>query len=314
MEEERFIAKIAHMYYKQDMDFKEISKVYNISLSTISRLLKRGKEIGIIDININSSSNRLLDLEFKLRKTFNLEEVISINVEENDPIETKKKLVAIEAANYLSNILRDGDILGISWGSTVYEAVNNFKNFKRINVDVVQLHGNCSSVPIELNSSDLVRRMKNMFSGSYYFINSEAIMDSKETRNIIMDDSSLKKTFLLHKSINVALLGIGAFNPESINNPYRDKLKDEEIKEIVRNNIVGEINFTFFDINGNIQRTKLNDRIVTINTENLLKIEKKIVVALGLEKSKSILGALNAKLVNILVTDRFTLENILEKL
>ena len=314
MEEERFIAKIAHMYYKQNMTLKEIAKVFSISLATISRLLKKGKQIGIIKIIVDSSSNRLLDLEFKLKEVFGLDEVISVDFEEVNSIEITKKLVAIEAAHHLANILKNGDILGISWGSTIYNVVNNFNSKRKINVDVVQLHGNCSSVPIELNSSDLVRKMKNMFSGSYYFINSEAIVDNKITKNIIMNDSSLRRAFLLHKSINIALLGVGVSDPESINYPYKDQLKDEEIQELVDKNIVGDVNFSFFDINGNIHRTNLNDRIVTISTNNLIKIRKKFVVAAGLEKTNAIIGALNAKLINVLVIDRLTLENILAKI
>ncbi|MCL4377919.1 MAG: hypothetical protein M1479_08635 [Actinobacteria bacterium] len=314
MREEELIAKVAHMYYKQDMDLREIGKIFNVSYATISRLLKKGRETGIIEVFINNPSDKLHDLELEIKNTFNIREVFAVNVQETDSNELIKNVVAIQAAEYLENVLKDSDILGISWGSTIYSVVNNFKGKKRINVDIVQLNGNFATIPIEFNSSDLVRRMKNMFIGSYYFINSDTIVDSKEIKEILMNSSSIKKTFLLHKSINIALLGIGYFNDKSISNLYKDYLRDDEIKELESFNVVGESHHIFFDINGKIYNSKIKERAISISKEDLFNIDNKIVVATGLDKTFAIIGAMRAKLIDTLFIDSLTLENISKKI
>lgn len=310
---EELIAKVAHMYYKQDMDLRKIGKVFNVSYATISRLLKKGRETGIIKVFINNPSDKLHDLELEIKNTFNIKEVFAVNVQETDSSELIKNVVAIQAAEYLENVLKNSDFLGISWGSTIYSVVNNFKGKKRINVDLVQLNGNFTNIPIEFNSSDLVRRMKNMFMGSYYFINSDTIVDSKEIKEILMNSSSIKKTFLLHKSINIALLGIGYFNDKSISNLYKDYLRDSEIKELESFNVVGESHFIFFDINGKIFDSKIKERAICISKEDLFNIDNKIVVATGLEKTFAIIGAMRANLIDTLFIDSLTLENIVKK-
>lgn len=314
MREEERIAKVAHMYYRQDMDLREIGKIFNVSYATISRLLKKGRETGIIKVFINNPSDKLHDLELKIKNTFNIKEIFSVDVQETDSKELIKNVVAIQAAEYLENVLKDGDILGISWGSTIYSVVNNFNIKKRINVDIVQLNGNFVTIPIEFNSSDLIRRMKNMFMGSYYFINSDTIVDSKEIKEILMNSSSIKKTFLLHKSINIALLGIGYFNDKSISNLYKDYLRDSEIKELESFNVVGESHHIFYDIKGKIFDSKIKERAISISKEDLFNIDNKIVVATGLDKTFAIIGAMRAKLIDTLFVDSLTIENISKKI
>lgn len=319
MNENEFLSRVSHMYYKQNMDLKAISKVFNISYATISRTLKKAREIGIVSININNPSSRLLDLEAALKEKFKLKDVISVNVEEFSIPQDIKNLVAREASDYLFNVIKDGDVLGISWGSTLYQVISSFimsrtSIKKKSNIAIVQLNGSYTSIPIEFNSLDLVRRMKNLFSGTYYFINSETIVDSFEMRDFLLESSSIKKTFLMHKSVNIALLGIGSFNKQSISELYKNYLRPEEIIEIENQKAVGENCLIFYDINGKIIKTSLYERTISIDQEDLLNIQNKIVIASGVEKSKAIIGAIKAKMIDVLITDRLTLEQILRNL
>lgn len=319
MNENEFLSRVSHMYYKQNMDLKAISKVFNISYATISRTLKKAREIGIVSININNPSSRLLDLEATLKEKFKLKDVISVNVEEFSIPQDIKNLVAREASDYLFNVIKDGDVLGISWGSTLYQVISSFimsrtSIKKKSNIAIVQLNGSYTSIPIEFNSLDLVRRMKNLFSGTYYFINSETIVDSFEMRDFLLESSSIKKTFLMHKSVNIALLGIGSFNKQSISELYKNYLRPEEIIEIENQKAVGENCLIFYDINGKIIKTSLYERTISIDQEDLLNIQNKIVIASGVEKSKAIIGAIKAKMIDVLITDRLTLEQILRNL
>ena len=60
MEQKQIIARMAHMYYKQNMDLKEIAKAFNTSYATVSRFLKKGRELGIINIQMQKSLNIIL--------------------------------------------------------------------------------------------------------------------------------------------------------------------------------------------------------------------------------------------------------------
>jgi len=307
------IVKIAHLYYMENMDLKEIGKVFNLSYATISRLLKKGREQGLIRVIIKSNFNKRVFLESEIKKKLNLKEVFSISILKNYSYNYVLFLIGREVAEYISNLINDGDVLGTSWGRTIFNVVEQLDNFKIDNkkIDVVQLIGNIN-IPIQLNSADLVRRITSLFSGSYHFINSEAFLDNKKVKNEILKIASIKKTLSLHKKINISLVGVGIFNPSMNDFLYRDFMKINEIKELEARNVVGEINFSFFDIEGNIIRGKFNERVICIETADMLNIDNKILVAAGIRKAPAILGAIRAGLVDILFIDDKTLENIYE--
>ena len=315
MEENKLIAKIAHLYYMENKDLKEIGKIFNVSYATISRLLKKGRTNNIIKIIINSPFEKEVQLEAELKKQLGLEEVFSVRVEDNFSYDNILNLLGMETARYLSSILKDGDNLGISWGNTIYNVVNNLKGTVKKKVNLIQLQGQMSWYrPIELTSFDLIRRMKNQFSGSFHFINSEALVDDEETKNILMRSEAIKNTFKLHETINVALLSVGVFDPYSTNFYYKDYLKSTEIEELVKKRIIGETIFKFFDSSGNICKTRIHNRAICIRTEDLVKIENKILVAGGLRKVNAILGAIRAGLVDTLIIDSLCLKKMLQLL
>ncbi|MCL5071773.1 MAG: hypothetical protein M1308_12910 [Actinobacteria bacterium] len=299
------ISKVAYLYYHEDKDIKEIAAIFGISYPTVSRILKRGKQRGIITVSINSTYNKFLEKEKEIKESSGLKDIIIIPTIENESDQIIKRRVGEFAANYLANILRDDDKLGISWGSTVYECVNSFKINKNLNVDIIQLNGSISGAPIELNSNDLVRRMKNYFNGSYYFLTSELIVDDKNIRDAVIRNSKISDTLDKHKTITKAIVGTGSFDPDKNGSRYYwDYLKENEIKEFVEKQVVGDVSLVFYDINGNIiDNLSLNDRKISISIENLLRIDNCIGIANGIQKATSILGAIRAKLLKTVIVD-----------
>ncbi len=69
----RLIVKIAQLYYEQDMTQAQIARELGIYRTTISRLLKRGRDQGIVTIAINYDYNENLWL-----KQFGLKDVVVV--------------------------------------------------------------------------------------------------------------------------------------------------------------------------------------------------------------------------------------------
>jgi len=68
-----------------------------------------------------------------------------------------------------------------------------------------------------------------------------------------------------------------------------------------------------FDIKGNICDANLDQMIIGMSVDQLRNVHYSIGVAGGIQKSLAILGALRGRLINILVTDQNTAQDILEK-
>ena len=114
----RLIVKIAQLYYEQDMTQAQIARELGIYRTTISRLLKRGREQGIVTIAINYDYNENLWLEQQLKQKFALKEVVvaaSDALQEEDQL----NLIGQHGAQLVDRLLEPGDIVGFSWGRAV---------------------------------------------------------------------------------------------------------------------------------------------------------------------------------------------------
>ena len=72
----RLITRVAQLYHADGMKQAEISALLHISQATISRLLKRAEQEGIVRITITPPRGTFPDLEAGLRERFALTEAI----------------------------------------------------------------------------------------------------------------------------------------------------------------------------------------------------------------------------------------------
>ena len=120
----RLIVKIAQLYYEQDMTQAQIARELGIYRTTISRLLKRGREQGIVTIAINYDYNENLWLEQQLKQKFGLKEAV---VAACDSLLEEDQLnhIGLHGAQLVDRLLEPGDIVGFSWGRAVRALVEN---------------------------------------------------------------------------------------------------------------------------------------------------------------------------------------------
>lgn len=114
----RLIVKISQLYYEQDMTQAQIARELGIYRTTISRLLKRGREQGIVTIAINYDYNENLWLEQQLKQKFGLKEAVVVSCDSEQEDE-QLNMMGVHGAQLLERLLEPGDIIGFSWGRAV---------------------------------------------------------------------------------------------------------------------------------------------------------------------------------------------------
>lgn len=107
----RLIVKIAQLYYEQDMTQAQIARELGIYRTNISRLLKRGRDQGIVTIAINYDYNENLWLEQQLKQKFGLKDVVVVSGNDEDE-ETQLAMMGLHGAQLLDRLLEPGDIVG----------------------------------------------------------------------------------------------------------------------------------------------------------------------------------------------------------
>ena len=73
--------KTAQLYYLENMSQKEIASILNISNVTVSRMLQRAKDLGIIQFSIADAYQSALTLGNKIKNRYSLNDVIVVSLD-----------------------------------------------------------------------------------------------------------------------------------------------------------------------------------------------------------------------------------------
>lgn len=301
--------KVSELYYIHEMTQQEIANRLRISRVKVSRILTNAKKRGIIEININYPIGNCVKLEREFEKLFNLKEAIIISNKYKSREIIYNEVTRI-ATKHLLQIIKNGDVLGVSWLGTLNQ-MSNYIKYTGKKVDIVQMLGNEGSN--DVSRGKLIRKLSDAFNGKHYFLPAPAVVDNEKIKNTIMLDSSIAQVFEKMKGITVAIVGIGHGINESkfLTSGY---LRESDINFLRKSNSVGDICGRFFDENGYVNDTCFNRRVIGIDFEQLKKIPYVIGIVSGSNKAKAILGALRSGVLGVLITDENTALEVYQNL
>jgi DNA-binding transcriptional regulator LsrR (DeoR family) len=77
----------------------------------------------------------------------------------------------------------------------------------------------------------------------------------------------------------------------------------ERLSELKTSGAAGDIALRFYDIDGQPLVHEICDRILGVTIEQLKRVERVIGVSGGPEKRQAVRGALEGRLINVLITD-----------
>jgi DNA-binding transcriptional regulator LsrR (DeoR family) len=306
-------AKVSKLFFERGLSKVDIGKKLRISRFKVAGLLEDAVKEGIVKIFINEPKESFIDLENELEKRFKIYNAIV--AETSIDYESTKKNIGKAAASYLADTIYDNDVIGVAWGSTIYEVVNYLPDkITRKNITVVQITGGSNQIPININASELTRRIADIFNAKSYFLHAPVVVKSKEARDILYEEAGIKNTLDMFNKINLAIVGIGATQPEPSSTLYKDGfIKKEDFNNSISLDCVGDINSYFYNKEGSECNTILRDRVIAMNLDQLKKVRYVMAVAGGESKVDAIIGAMKGRIINIIVTDNKTAEVILSK-
>jgi DNA-binding transcriptional regulator LsrR (DeoR family) len=133
-----------------------------------------------------------------------------------------------------------------------------------------------------------------------------------------MDSRDIQAVVELWDQVTVAIVGIGkspfAYQPEPTGKLQFGEfyLHPDEIQELKDKGTVGDINARFFDAQGQEQYLKIHQRTVGMSLAKLSKVPLVIGVAGGPGKLEAIRGALRGNHLDVLITDQWTAQHLVE--
>jgi len=309
MDDTHLLTKVATLYYKSMLNQQEIAERLGLSRQTIGRYLKRAQEMGIIQIEINSRLEYSADLEYQLEQTFHLAEAIVVT----PPLETEesvKEALGEAGAGFLQRRVLPNDIVGVAWSSTILQCALHLPQMDARRVMVVQLNGSENRNSYSTSSERIVEQIARAFQGTTEHMSIPMLVDHAEIKRSLLSDSHIAASLELARRSQVALFGVGI--PSTHSSLYQaGYLDDALLAQLSAVGAVGEILGRFFDAQGQICLSELNDRTIAVELENLKTKRISAAVAAGEHKVMAILGMIRGGYCNVLITSKDTAKALL---
>lgn len=309
LERKRFLAKTASLYYLEGLTQQSIANKLNISRTKISRYLTRARSEGIVEIKINYPAKDFSSLEYQVEKKYKISECIIVDTLESS--EATIEAMSESFNNILSRILKEGSYIGIGWGGSLREISKYINVVEKSDIKVVPMIGGLGKTGTGVHTNSVAKNIADRMNGISYMIHSPAVLDNKETKEIVEKDSNVREIMEMSSKIDTAIIGISDLGMDSTL-IKTGSFTVEDFKYLESLDVVGDVNLIFIDENGNHVPNKIDERIVRVPLEGLKKINNLIGVAFGKRKLKVLLGALRGQIINILFTDEETAIGILE--
>jgi len=272
----RILYKIAYDYYVEKLKQKDIANRYNINRVQVSRYLKEAEKKGLIKIKvINPMDDRKNEIENKFISKFPIKKaIIASTYSEN--IDVTMIAIAEEAIKYFNKVFKPTDKIGVGWGSTLYKISQEFKSNKIYpEIEFIPLAGGS----LELNKEFQTNHISFMFAARF------------KAKAIIGIGSDFSKT---------PLIKLKAFS-------------EVELTKLLNFRQVGDVLTHYFNLKGEFCELPIYKRLVNFPVNSLKEVEEVIAVAGGINKKYSIIGALRSGLIDTIILDSITAQEIIKE-
>lgn len=302
----RLIYKCCSLYYEDNLGQNQIADYLGISKSSVSRMLQMGRDLGIVEIKVHHVNQYMYDdLERELMERFHLRDVI---VAESSPLDSKEDRITKlneRAADYLNRLLKDGDYVGVSVGSTL-------RNIAHTSLECGKR--NCTFIPIvgglgtdEVQSSQVAEAFARKFGGKHIPFFSPAVFSNEALMQEFLKEESVSYIFDYFKKLNTVISGISRMSSGNLSHLTIERLgfvTEEMTARYVKQGAAANLVLRFIDGEGNTEAfDEFNRRVAAISMEQYRQTANKLLITGGTGKRDILKACIKGGYVNILIID-----------
>ncbi len=316
IDDPRLIYKCCKLYYEEAASQQEIANQMKLSRVSVCRMLKAGREQGMVVIQVHSP-NRVEygRLERQLEEYYGLKEAMVV---ENSPRTLRydqTTAVGVAANRLLETYISKGDIVGVSSGKLLYGVCCSPRlgagPVKCTFVPMIGGLNTSKSVASCFNATQIAEKFAQIFGGTYMECFAPAVFSDTALREKFMDEPAMRSLRELYGEMRTVILEIGLAEPAVEALTECGCLYGEGNQWM--SDAVGEIMLQFYGSDGGTEKYKaFNDRVAGMALEDLCKLENRIGVSSGDKSAEAAYGALQGGYVNILITDEESAMRLIE--
>ena len=308
------LAEVAQLYYADDLTQDQIAQQLSVSRSAVSRMLKEARERGLVEIRVHHPLQTSAELERELVGRLGLTDAVVLRSAPSgfdlDAAEETAHKVGALGARYLQRHLEPSATLAVGWGSAVLAVVSSGYLRRMPGVSIVQAMGSTGNTSPDLDGIHIVARLARISGGQPYFLHAPMVVADAAVRTGLLRDQHLRKTLEMVRRASMFVFSVGVIGDRS--GLYRSGyLTGTDLEMLRGQGIVGEIAGIYFDLEGQVRRLEINERMIAASAEVIATIPTRVGVSFGEVKAQANLGAIRSGLLNVLITDEPTARTML---
>jgi DNA-binding transcriptional regulator LsrR (DeoR family) len=309
----RQMVQCLELYYRQAQSQKDIARTLGVSAATVSRLLKRAYDDGLVRVELDLP--RTPALETALVQRYGLRDVVV--VASGGRADVREEL-GVAAAAYFEKVAAHGMRVGLSCGFTLYQTVHALRERRLRDLVLYPLSGESTLKLVDISPNTLV----GMAAAKYrphvtaYALPVQHLQSPRQLlreRRRLLRDPEVRRIYAGAQDVDLALAGIGSIGEQTPGFCALAEAYGVSVKRLRQLGVVGEINYQPFDTDGRIvdrpELRALVQRVLAVDGPHLQALSRRddrwvIAVAGGAGKIEAVRGALRGRFMNVLVTDQ----------
>jgi len=301
--EEELMVKAAWLYFLEKKTQQQIAGMLGVSRMKVIRLLDKAKQTGVIKITMREDNVCRIKMERQIIEAYNLKDSFIIPASQDMAISDINNAVADAAAMYIERHIAPDSFLNIGYGDTMGKTLNNLARNAKNPISCISLTGGVSIYLPNTQSS--------IFNARLFLIPAPLVVSSREMVSAITAEHSVREIVRMVPLASFTVIGIGAMNDEATI-LKTGALSQNDFLYLKMHGAVGDILCHFFDKQGNVLASPLEERLVTTPLDVLKSLANVTAVAAGKNKREAIKGALALGYIDILITDEDTAQWLID--
>jgi deoxyribonucleoside regulator len=321
----RQVLKVAQLFYEKEMTKTDISHEIRASTTQVARLLEEAREQGFVRIEFRPPT--LYDLGERLKARFDwLQDVVVVSYA--DDLAFLRRMLGKAAAQYFEAATPEGATVAIGGGDTMYEMVMALPREER-NVFIIPA-AIIDSGPVLTHIDPTVlltilwvrsgrRPGQARFATGLPLNKPISRQKVKEEYEEFCKRKAVQEVMAEMKRVDFLFTSLGCLKTDAdyeklAPRPHKYMLENLRMTEatLAREGAIGDINYSFFDEGGGTTPDwNVFPALGVDQVKEMVKANKRVVVATGKYKLPSLKAALKGKLFNVLITDEMAARELL---
>ena len=299
-------SKVATLFYIGGQSHVEIAKMFDISRFKVARVLKRCRDLNIIEFRINSKPCYYENMEAEIEKLLKIKKCIIVGAGTTE--DDSKKNVGKVAAKYLTTSLKKGMMVGFDWGSTLQTMVSDFSPASKYDDCMfIQISGSIASQSLEdhgfIDGNEIVKNLAERAGANWSLFPVPYIVKEKILRDMLMEEKSIKSHISNFDKLDMAFFGVGSSHTDAYLSFYKSFLQPAECITLENedNTDTGDLLSCRLDMEGNVKESLLTGRVMTIDLNTLKHVPETVALAAGENKVISLIASARGGYIKTLI-------------